>query len=95
MPAVRPFALNLDPEMHLRVRELAEAQHRPAQSLLQEAVTQYVEREEAQEALFRQECLDSWAEFEATGLHVTHAEVDAWLAELEAGRAAEPPECHT
>ena len=94
MPAAQPVALNLDPDMHERFRELAEAQHRPAEILLQEAVAQYLDREEEQEA-FRQECLESWAEFEATGLHVTHAEVDAWLAELEAGRAAEPPGCHT
>lgn len=44
---------------------------------------------------FLQEALDSWAEFQATGLHVTHAEVDEWLAKLEAGDVVEPPECHT
>ena len=87
-------ALKLDPAVLARIDALAKAQHRSADALMQEALAQYVEREENGEA-FRQECLESWAEFEATGLHATHAEVDAWLAELEAGRAAEPPECHT
>jgi predicted transcriptional regulator len=28
------------------------------------------------------------------GLHVTSEEADDWLAKLEAGQDAEPPECH-
>lgn len=42
----------------------------------------------------RQDALDAWAEFQATGLHVTAAEADAWLARLEAGEDAEPPVPH-
>jgi hypothetical protein len=33
-------------------------------------------------------------EYQATGLHATAEEVDAWLAPLEAGEDAEPPPCH-
>ena len=43
---------------------------------------------------YRQAGLQAWAEYQATGQHVTHAEADAWLAKLEAGDAAEAPECH-
>jgi hypothetical protein len=36
----------------------------------------------------------AWRDFEATGLHVSAAEADAWLAMLERGEAAEPPAAH-
>lgn len=93
MPAAHPVAVKLDPEVHARVRELAKAQHRSAHYLMREAITQYVEREEKREAL-RQEALAAWATYQATGLHVTQAEAENWLEQLEAGRDLEPPECH-
>ena len=42
----------------------------------------------------RQEALAAWSAYQASGLHVTHAEADAWLARLEAGQDVEAPECH-
>lgn len=36
----------------------------------------------------------SWEEYRTTGLHVTAAEADAWLAELEQGNDLDPPACH-
>lgn len=54
---------------------------------------EYREREEKREHL-RQEVQAAWTEYEATELHVTAAEADDWLARLEAGDDAEPPECH-
>ena len=89
-----PYSLKLDPTVQVRIDVLAKAQSRPADVLLNEAVAQYVEREENRQ-FFIQDALDSWAEYQATGLHVTHAEVDAWLAKLEAGQSVPPPECHT
>lgn len=93
MPAAHPVAVKLDPEVHARVRELAKVQHRSAHYLMREAITQYVEREEKREAL-RQEALAAWATYQATGLHVTQAEAEHWLEQLEAGRDLEPPGCH-
>lgn len=43
---------------------------------------------------FCQDAVSAWAEYQATGLHATAEEVDAWLARLEAGEDAEPPACH-
>ena len=60
---------------------------------MREAITQYVEREEKREA-FHQDAIKAWEEYQATGLHVAAEEVDAWLAKLEGGQDAEPPECH-
>lgn len=93
MTATRPVAVKLDPEVHARVRELARMQHRSAHYLMREAIAQYVDREEKRET-FRQDAMRAWAEYQETGQHVTHAEADAWLARLEAGEDAPPPECH-
>lgn len=41
-----------------------------------------------------QEALAVWEAYQATGLHVTAEEADAWLAKLEAGEDAELPEFH-
>ena len=59
-------------------------------------MTQYptsLEREESREA-FRQSALSAWAQFQASGLHVTAEESDAWLARLESGEDADAPEFH-
>lgn len=93
MPATHPIAVKLDPEVRERVQALAKARDRSTHWLLREAIAQYVEREEKRES-FRQDGLRAWAEYQATGQHVTEGEADAWLAKLEAGRDEEPPECH-
>jgi predicted transcriptional regulator len=91
--AVRPVAIKIDAETKERVRRLADARQRTPHWLMREAIHQYVEREEKREA-FRQDAINAWNEYQATGLHVSMAEADAWLAKLEAGKDAEPPECH-
>jgi predicted transcriptional regulator len=86
-------SLKLDAETKARLQKLAQARQRSSHWLMREAIEQYVEREERREQ-FRQDALAAWAEYEATGLHVTAEEADEWLARLEAGEDAEPPECH-
>jgi predicted transcriptional regulator len=44
--------------------------------------------------LFWLNALTAWTDYQATGLHSTAEEADAWLAKLEAGKEAEAPECH-
>lgn len=61
------------------------ARNRTPHWLMREAISQYVEREERREA-FRQDGITPWNEYQATGLHVTAAEADAWLAQLAAGK---------
>ncbi len=93
MPASSTTSVKLDPETKARVQRLAKAQRRTAHWIMREAVEQYVEREEARERL-RQDALTAWADYQATGKHVTEEEADAWLAKLEAGEDADLPECH-
>jgi len=89
----RPVAIKIDPDIKERVKRLADARNRTPHWLMREAIRQYVEREEKSEA-FRRDAIDAWNEYQATGLHVTMEEADAWLAKLEAGQEVEPPECH-
>ena len=42
----------------------------------------------------RQDALAAWEGYQATGLHVTAEEADAWLARLEDGEDREPPATH-
>lgn len=92
--AVRPVAIKIDPDTKERVKRLAIARNRTSHWLMREAISQYVEREEKREA-FRQDGIQAWNEYQATGMHVTAQEADAWLAKLEAGQDVEPPECHS
>ncbi|MBI3143685.1 MAG: ribbon-helix-helix protein, CopG family [Pseudogulbenkiania sp.] len=92
-PVIRPTTVKIDADTKERVKRLAEARHRTSHWMILEAIRQYVDREEKREA-FRQDGIRAWNEYQATGLHVTQEEADAWLAKLEAGQDAEPPECH-
>jgi predicted transcriptional regulator len=42
-------------------------------------------------ASLRQDALAAWNHYQATGLHATGEEADAWLVELEAGKKANAP----
>jgi len=85
--------LKLDSELKGRIQRLAHTKRRSAHRLLLDAVEQYVDREERREVL-RVEVTEAWEDYQRTGLHVTAAEADAWMAQLESGKDAEPPECH-
>jgi predicted transcriptional regulator len=49
-----------------------------------------VSREEQRDQ-FRRDALAAWNHDQATGLHLTAEEADAWLAKLEAGEDAKVP----
>jgi predicted transcriptional regulator len=93
MATLATTSLKLDIELKERVRQLASARRRSAHWIMREAVEQYVSREEKREQ-FRQDALAAWNDYQATGLHATAEEADAWLAKLEAGEDAEAPQCH-
>ena len=91
--AVSPVAIKIDADTKARVKRLADARHRTPHFMMREAILQYVEREEKRES-FKQDAINAWENYQATGKHVTMAEADAWLAKLEAGKDVEPPNCH-
>ena len=83
----------LDDDMKERVQHLADSRKRTSQSIICEAVTQYVEREEKREAL-RRDILQAWETFQQTGVHATAEEVDRWLVNWGTGDEVPAPECH-
>jgi predicted transcriptional regulator len=91
--AARPVAVKLDTELQTRIKRLAQSRQRTPHWLMKEAIRDYVDREEKRES-FRQDALQAWAAYEATGVHATFEEADAWLARLEAGEDVDLPECH-
>jgi predicted transcriptional regulator len=93
MSETRSVAVKLDQSTRERLQRLARARDRSAHWMMREAIAQYLEREEQREA-FRRDAIQAWQDYQATGLHLTAAEADAWLAELESGQDTEPPECH-
>ncbi len=93
MPIPSTTSLKLDSEIKERVQRLAVARRRSPHWVMREAIEQYVEREEKHEQ-FRQNALAAWTHYQATGLHLTAEEADAWLAKLEVDEDAAAPECH-
>ena len=87
-------SIKLDDDLKGRIQHLAATRRRTPHWIMREAIAEYVQREEQREA-FKQEALSAWSEYQRTDLHLTGAEVDEWLAKLEAGDDAEMPPCHT
>ncbi len=87
-------SVKLDASLKARLRRLAQARRRSSHWLMREAIEQYIEREERREQV-RRDAAAGWAEYQATGQHVTGAEADAWLAQLEAGKPTPPPRSHS
>lgn len=77
----KPVAIKIDEDTKSRLKRLADARQRTPHWLMREAIAQYIEREEKREA-FRQDTLDGWEAFRASGQHVTADQADAWLAQL-------------
>ena len=92
--SARPVAIKIDDDTKARLKRLADARRQSPHWLMREAITQYVDREEMREAL-RQDTVQAWEAFRATGQHVTPKAADAWLAELEQGNDLDPPACHS
>ena len=61
---------------------------------MRKPIVGHVEQTEALGTL-QQAAIDAWDDYQQTGLHATIEEADAWLADLERGHSAEPPQSHT
>jgi predicted transcriptional regulator len=87
-------SVKLDDDMKDRIQHLAETKDRSAHWIMKEAIGEYVTREEKR-ANFRQEAVDSWKEYQETGLHVAGQEMHDWLVTWGTDKDTGPPECHT
>jgi predicted transcriptional regulator len=86
-------SLDIDPKLEARIRDLAERQQRSPDSIMTEAIEQYVTREEARMS-FDEEEEASWRDYQETGLHITGDELSAWLKTWGTDAEADPPPCH-
>ncbi|MDR3532422.1 MAG: CopG family ribbon-helix-helix protein [Rhodopila sp.] len=86
-------SVKLDIALQSRVQHLAQVRRRSAHWIMREAIQQYVEREEARESL-TQEALTAWADYQATGQHLTGSEVRDWLRNWGTDAETEIPACH-
>lgn len=71
-------SIKLNDKMKNRIQRLAKLRQSSPQSIVQEAIREYVTREEAREN-FKQEALASWAEYKKTGHGMTIKKVIEWL----------------
>lgn len=86
-------SVKIDDDLKGRIQKLAATRRRSAHWIMREAIEQYVAREEARQS-FVDEAHEAWAEFRATGLHLTGEETRAWLETWGTEAEAEAPECH-
>lgn len=84
----------LDEAIRQKLSSLAHEQGMPEQQLMRHALARYLAWLDGLSAADRAAAL-AWQDYQQTGLHLTEVEADVWLAELEAGSAAEPPPCHS
>ncbi len=87
-------SVKIDDTLKGRVQNLADARRRTPHWIMREAIARYVDQEEARDTM-RQDAVAAWEHYQLTGLHATFEEADSWLAELESGKPAEPPQVHT
>ncbi|MFS7189687.1 CopG family ribbon-helix-helix protein [Serratia proteamaculans] len=85
--------IKIDEQLKQRVQQIAATRQRSAHWIMREAIREYLEREKKREAL-RKDALQAWGIYQTNGKHLSHAEVDHWLASLERGDDAEIPLRH-
>lgn len=86
-------SLKLEEPLRGRVKRIADARQRTSHWVMKRAIAAYVEREEAEEAE-RREAIAAWEDYQATGLHVTHEEMRAWLLSVGTDKPLPLPEPH-
>ena len=88
-----PVTVKIEAAIKQRVQRLAQARNRTAHWVMHEAIVQFVDREEKREGV-RQDAIAAWEAYQVTGLRVTMDEADSWLAKLQNGEDAAPPQSH-
>jgi predicted transcriptional regulator len=86
-------SIKIDDDLKGRIQHLAGLRQRSCHWIMREAITQYLEREEARES-FKQEALASWTAYQETGQHLTGQEARTWLGSWGTDAEAELPRCH-
>lgn len=86
-------SVKVSPELHARIKTLADLRKQSVHSVMLQALESYVKREEMREA-WRQEGMEAWEEYQKTGLHLTNSEVIGWIDKIINGEKVPMPKCH-
>ena len=86
-------SIKIEPEMKARIKNLAAMSNKNPHKVMREAIFEHVEREEKRER-FKIEANEASRDFEETGLHLTQAEVFAWMDRWGTENETKAPECH-
>lgn len=86
-------SVKLDTATRSQLQHIAEIKRRTPHWIMREAILEYVRREE-RKAVFREETLKAWEEYQSTGLHATAEAVDTWLASWGNDQELPVPQCH-
>ncbi len=89
---VKPMAIKLPQQERDRLQQLGVAKKRSAHWLAKEAITQFLDREEAAEH-FKQESVARWEEHCCTGKSVPHDTVMSWLESWGTENELTAPKC--
>jgi predicted transcriptional regulator len=92
-PTTKTTSIKLDPELHSRIRRLAQSVQRTPHWIMREAIADYVARSEQRQA-FKQAAMEAWRNYQETGLHATGTEVSAWVGSWGTKGETAKPKCH-
>ena len=91
--ATVPMSLRVDPAIKERLQAIAKRHKRSAHALAQEAVSIFVEKQEAKDRM-NLEAVQAYNDYKSTGLHVTHEQLDTWLDTWGTENEQPAPQCH-
>ncbi len=89
---IKPMAIKLPQQERDRLQQLGAVKKRSAHWLAKEAITQFLDREEAAE-LFKQESVARWEGYCRTGKSVSHDAVMEWLESWGTENELQAPKC--
>lgn len=77
----------------IQLENIAKDCNRKRGAIVRDIVEKYVKAWSEEKAIRKAE-LASWENYQETGLHVTEAEMDAWLSSWGTENELPPPVCH-
>ena len=87
---MKPVGVKLDDELQARLKALGERCERSPHWLMKKAISEYVDRMEAEENE-RQLIMSRWDNYQETGETVPHETVVKWLETWETDKESECP----
>ncbi len=74
----KPVGVKLDDELQTRLKAIAERSDRSPHWLMKKAISEFIDREEAEEQE-RQLLFERWDRYQETGVAIPHETVVKWL----------------